>query len=66
MKRLIRELKELVREKMWSNEKNFYFNAKKDSGEFANVVTLTGLWSLAANIATEEQAKEMIENYELN
>ncbi|MGL5380038.1 MGH1-like glycoside hydrolase domain-containing protein [Clostridium sp.] len=60
------ELKELVREKMWSNDKSFYFNAKKDNGEFTNVVTPTGLWSLAANIATEGQAKEMIENYALN
>ena len=59
-------LKALVQEKMWSEEGNFFFNAYADSGEFTNIVTPTGLWALAAGVATSEQAEKMIETYALN
>lgn len=60
------DLTALIQEKLWSEEKSFFFNALATTGELTNIATPTGLWSLAAGVATEEQAEKMIETYVLN
>ncbi len=60
------ELTELIRQKLWSEEKGCFFNADSRTGELKDVVTPMAFWSLAAGAATEEQAERMIEEYALN
>ena len=60
------DLKQLVREKLWSEDGSFFFNMNASTGEFTNIATPTGLWALAAGVATKEQADRMIKEYVLN
>lgn len=60
------ELKELVQEKLWSEEKGCFFNMDSQTGELKDVVTPMAFWSLAAGAATKEQMERMIEGYALN
>lgn len=60
------ELTNLIQEKLWSEQGSFFFNARVSDGSHTNIVTPTGLWALAANVATPQQAKAMIETYALN
>ena len=60
------DLKQIIQEKLWSQDGGFFFNADAETGEFTNIATPTGLWALAAGVATEEQADRMIEEYALN
>ncbi|MDR0381647.1 MAG: hypothetical protein LBH86_06630 [Oscillospiraceae bacterium] len=60
------ELYELLQTKMWSEEGSFFFNINRAGTAFTNIVTPTGLWALAAGVATPEQAERMIRLYALN
>jgi len=60
------DLKQIVQEKLWSEDGGFFFNINADTGEFTNIVTPTGLWAFAAGAATKEQEERMIEEYALN
>mgnify|MGYP002706734670 CR=1 FL=1 len=60
------DLKQIIQEKLWSQDGGFFFNADAETSEFTNIATPTGLWALAAGVATEEQADRMIEEYALN
>lgn len=60
------ELKSLIQQKLWSEEGGFFFNMDSNTGELTNIATPTGLWALAAGVATQEQADCMIEEYALN
>ena len=60
------DLKQLVLEKLWSEDGSFFFNMNASTGEFTNIATPTGLWALAAGVATKEQADRMIKEYVLN
>lgn len=60
------ELKALIQEKLWSEEGGFFYHIDKTTGEFKNIETPTGLWALAAGVATPEQAERMITEYALN
>lgn len=59
------DITEKINQLLWSKEGNFYFNLDKN-GKFTNIPTPTGLWAMAANVATAERAKAMIDNYALN
>lgn len=59
------ELKQNINELLWSEEGKFYFNLDK-AGNFTNIATPTGLWAMAAKVATPKRADEMIRNYALN
>ncbi|HCC34278.1 MAG TPA: hypothetical protein DEQ02_01055, partial [Ruminococcaceae bacterium] len=56
----------LVQQKLWSQQGGFFFNINSDTGAHTNIVTPTGLWSLAAGVATDEQAQRMIKTYALS
>ena len=59
------DLTDLINEKLWSEEGQFYFNLDKDQ-QFTNVPTPTGLWALSGHVATPERADAMVRNYGLN
>lgn len=42
------ELIALIQDKMWSEEGSFFFNANAKTGDFTNIVTPTGLWSVVS------------------
>ena len=56
----------LINEKLWSDELGFYFNLAPDGVTQTNVATPTGLWALAAHVATPERAESLVEDYALN
>ncbi|MEY8427370.1 Ig-like domain-containing protein [Lachnospiraceae bacterium 46-15] len=60
------DLKQLVQEKLWSEDGSFFFNMDAATGNFTNIATPTGLWALAAGVATKDQADRMIREYVLN
>ncbi len=60
------ELGALIQEKLWSEQGSFFFNLNSAGTAFTNIATPTGLWSLAAGLATEQQAQKMIDLYALN
>lgn len=60
------ELTALIQEKLWSEEKGCFFNMDSRTGELKDVVTPMAFWSLAAGVATKEQADRMIEGYAFN
>lgn len=60
------ELKTLIQEKLWSEEDGYFFRIDKNTGEFVKIATPMGLWSLAADVATKEQADRMIRDYTEN
>ncbi|OMD12990.1 hypothetical protein BJP48_09315 [Paenibacillus odorifer] len=59
------ELKQKINDLLWSEDGKFYFNLDQN-GNFTNIATPTGLWAMAANVATPDRADSMIRNYALN
>lgn len=60
------ELKELIQKKLWSEEDGYYFRIDRNSGEFVKIATPMAFWSMAADVATKEQADRMIADYAKN
>lgn len=60
------ELTALIQDKLWSEEDGYFFRIDKNTGDFVKIATPMGLWSLAADVATKEQADRMIADYTRN
>lgn len=52
------EVKEIINKLMWNQEKNFYFDLKTDGGH-TRIKTVAAYWTLLAEVATTQQAKEL-------
>ncbi|MDR0671095.1 MAG: Ig-like domain-containing protein, partial [Oscillospiraceae bacterium] len=50
----------LIREKMWDETAKMFSNLDRDQVTHTNVSTPTTLWALAAHVATEQQAGDLI------
>jgi neutral trehalase len=59
-------LKELVRERMWSEEDGTFWNIDSRTGKHVRVKAWTSFVPLWVKLATPEQAKRMIEKHLLN
>lgn len=52
------EVKELINKLMWNRDKNFYFDLQTN-GKHTGIKTVAAYWTLLAEVATPQQAKEL-------
>ncbi|MDR1743137.1 MAG: hypothetical protein LBR48_04875 [Dysgonamonadaceae bacterium] len=53
-------------EKLWDENRSFYYNKRTDTKEFSDRVSPTNFYPLLANVPTVEQAEAMLQKHLLN
>ncbi|MRH41565.1 hypothetical protein GH741_02620 [Aquibacillus halophilus] len=51
---------------LWSESEGFYYNKLTDSGEFSKRISPTNFYALLGNVASQEQARRMVDEHFYN
>lgn len=53
-------------QRLWNDEKNFFYNKNWETGEFSDVTAINGFYPLIGGGASDEQARTIVNNYFYN